>query len=211
MPPTDPLPTAVPNPPGTFDGIGYAAWERRGVPQTVDVDMDGDRALEQELQGILQRTVDRLASTGARDEALGQFEQRRFLGIRGKLLLTPTGRAWRLGVLLLGRDGHLYFVGTVTRAVDPRHPNNQSISGEQRRAERRAAYEGGFAQGEAVNHGYLSIAVDAGSLRSGCGPLRVEDDELLVQWAPGQRLLPLEQYLAERAGLLGIEDGWSDR
>jgi hypothetical protein len=175
-------------------------------------DPAADARLEKELSALLHSTADRLQTTGARDEALGEYRKRRgLMGLGGGVSLTPVGRAWRLGVLLLTPDARLFAVGSTTRAVPPRHPNNQSLSGEERRAHRAAAYEGKFPEGEVVNFDYTPLAIDADALREGAGPLGVAEGVVVVEWARGQKRVPLAGYLSERAGLLKLRDGWDER
>jgi hypothetical protein len=163
-----------------------------------------------ELRAQLALTAAWLEEYGARDEALARVESRRgILGIGARTRLEPLARGWRLGVLFLDRDGRLYAGGAVTRAVEPRHPNFQSVSGEERREMRRIALES-FPEGEVVNYGMEELALDADSLTRGSGPLRLVDGRVLVQWAPGQGLVPLDRYLEERCRLLVQHDGWDD-
>ena len=68
-----------------------------------------------DLAELLRDTVAALDAAGTPDEALGELRTSRFRAAR----FVPTGRAWRLGVLLLDRDGTLYETGNVTRAVEP--------------------------------------------------------------------------------------------
>jgi len=163
------------------------------------------------LAALLEGTARRLEERGARDEALGGFERTRgILGIGRRVVLASHGRVWRLGVLLLGHDRRLYAAGSVTRAVEPRHPNYQSLSGEERREIRRIALESGFAHGEVINFEVEELALDEESLRRGSGPLVLDGERLLVQWAPGQGFVPLAPYLEERGRLLSQHDGWDD-
>jgi hypothetical protein len=161
------------------------------------------------LMALLERTASWLDESGARDEALGALQRRRgLLGLGGGLRLVPHGRVWRLGVLLLDRERRLYAGGAVTRAVEPRHPNYQSVSGEERRELRRIALESGFPPGEVVNYDAEELPLDEESLRGGGGPLELADDALLVHWAAGQRAVDLARYLEERGRLLSGRDGW---
>jgi hypothetical protein len=126
---------------------------------------------------VLARTVAALEEAGVGDEALGVLvPARRF---RGEVI-KPAGRAWRLGALLLARDGTLYSTGEVTRAVEPlRGVANKSPDAEARREKRRAAVRGRFADGEVVNFGYTRL--DA------------------VPETVG--VVPVERYLGERVAL----------
>ncbi|MCU1423012.1 MAG: hypothetical protein JWN36_2663 [Microbacteriaceae bacterium] len=129
------------------------------------------------MDGVLARTVAALEEAGVGDEALGVLvPARRF---RGEVI-KPAGRAWRLGALLLARDGTLYATGEVTRAVEPlRGVANKSPDAEARREKRRAAVRGRFADGEVVNFGYTRL--DAVPEMVG--------------------VVPVERYLAERVAL----------
>src|SRR5215207_7427039 len=118
------------------------------------------------LAALLEVAARRLEERRARDEALGGFERTRgLLGLGRRTVLVSRGRVWRLGELLLGRDRRLYQAGSVTRAVEPRHPNYQSVSGEERREIRRIALESGFGHGEVVNFDAEELRLDEESLR----------------------------------------------
>lgn len=115
--------------------------------------------------------------------------------------MVPLGRVWRLGVFLLGVDGTLYATGHTTRAVDPKHPGYQSISAEERRDYRAAAFRGAFATGETVNFDAELIARDVEAE----SPLVLRGGQALVRWranAPDDALAPFASYLAERVELL---------
>ena len=170
-----------------------------------------DDRLTAELQELISSTIASLEASGAHDEALGEYRRRRgLLGIGGSVTLTPVGRAWRVGRLLISRDGGVFDVGATTRAVDPKHPNYQSVSGEDRRDDRRAAFEGDFAEGEVVNHDFTPLALDVEAIRSGTGPLHIDDGRFTIDWAKGQRPVPLAGYLVERVALLNKRDGWDE-
>lgn len=156
---------------------------------------------------LLERTAAELAAAGARDEALARFTPgRRILGVAGRPAMKPLGRVWRLGVLLLARDGTLLATGAITRAVEPGHPGHVAVSSEHRRAVRAAAHRGPFAEGESVNYDAEPIDLDPAALRGASGPLFLDDDgRLLVRWsasADDSVAAPFERYLAERADLL---------
>jgi hypothetical protein len=141
-----------------------------------------------ELDRLLRETVASLVAAGVADEALATVRTRRFL----PRTMVPAGRAWRLGVLLLDREGRLYETGSVTRAIVPlRGVANKSAEAEARRDDRRAAARGRFAEGEVVNFGF----------RPADEVVKVVDGVAVVRWnADSYR--PLEQYLAERVALL---------
>jgi hypothetical protein len=150
-----------------------------------------------ELATLLRRTVEELQSRGIPDEALAVAKDSRWRPRR----LVPVGRAWRLGVLLIDRDGRVYATGSVTRAIEPlRGVANKSADAEARREDRRAAVRGRFPVGETVNFGHESI--DPESIGAGSVPLSLgEDGVVLVRW-DGSATRPLEGYLAERLALL---------
>jgi len=168
-------------------------------------------ALAARLHELLTRTATDLTQLAAPDEALGVFTRGRgFARFRGADSIRPTGRAWRLGAVLLTRDGSLYATGKVTRAIVPlRGVTNRSPEADQRRAERLAASRGGFVEGENVNFGHVPIALDGESLARGSGPLSVQGGELFVRWASGDAthgISPLEPYLRDRLALLVAPD-----
>jgi hypothetical protein len=149
---------------------------------------------------------DRLREAGARDEALAMFvpEHRGRLFVK-KAAMVPQGRVWRLGVLLLDGDGVLYATGQTTRSLEPGRPAYQSLSAEQRREYRAAAFRAKFAPGETVNFNAPPIEPDPLSLQSATGPLFVRDGRALVRWSPtasDDSAVELEAYLADRVSLL---------
>jgi hypothetical protein len=158
-----------------------------------------------ELSGLLVATVARLRAAGVHDESLAVLKHSRgVLGLGASDSLVPAGRAWRLGVLLLGRDGSLYATGEVTRAVQPgRAAVNRSAAGEQRRAIRAMAARGNFPRGEVINYGWEPIALDAASLNSGVQRVSMENGAVLVRFGDGALgTAPLERYLDDRVGIL---------
>lgn len=171
--------------------------------------MDGERDVARAIDGIrdsLDAAVERLRSANAHDEALAIFvPPRRVLVVKRQARFIPIGRAWRLGVFLLDREGTLYETGSTTRAVAPGYPGFQSHSAEERRGYRAAAYLGPFLPGETVNFGATIIALDGDSLRSSHGPLFLHDTTALVRWnasATAETAMPFDAYLNERVGLL---------
>lgn len=142
-----------------------------------------------DLQGMLSRTIAQLDAGGVPDEALAVVREPRRIGplVRPQKFI-PQGRAWRLGALLVSRDGELYATGTVTRAIIPKDFSaNKSPSEAVRRELQRAAAKGPFRPGESVNHGY----------RPALGDLVIERDGALVVRLPDAEV-PLEAYLADR-------------
>jgi len=160
------------------------------------------------LDDLLARTVARLDSLGIADESLGEFRKPRRL-LPAPPSLAPTGRAWRLGVLLLDRERHLYATGEITRAIEPgRAAVNRSAEGERRRSDRMAAARGPFPRGEVVNYGYLPLALDDGSLADGSGPMSLVGEIVMVRWGDGFGELgvtPIEDYLDDRIALLSAD------
>ncbi|WP_291056902.1 hypothetical protein [Herbiconiux sp.] len=172
-----------------------------------------DDALAAHLATVLQRTAEALEASGARTEALADFQERRpILGIARSPIMVPRGRVWRLGVLLLDQHRALHTIGAVTRAVEPGRVTNQSARAEERRDYRRAAFQAKFAEGDTVNFDTTPIPLDGASIRGhghghdrAQGLLAERDGVLMVRWsrqAGEHALTPLEPYLAERAALL---------
>ncbi|MCR8671895.1 hypothetical protein, partial [Agrococcus sp. HG114] len=142
-----------------------------------------------------------LAEARARDEALAEHVvPKPLLGIARRPTMRPLGRAWRLGALLLERDGSVWRTGISTRVTEPGRPQFHSASVEQRRAYRAAALHGGFPLGETVNHGVSPIPLDE-ALIGAAGPLTVREGRALVRWG-ADAPVPLERYLDDLADLL---------
>ena len=140
--------------------------------------------------------VSGLVARGARDEALGVWRERKTFGVTRPPVIEPVGRAWRLGSLLLDREGNLYATGRVTRALEPRDYNSdKTVAGELRREEQRAAARGSFRAGETVN--FDVVLLDAEHPEP---PLALVDGELFV--VDNAVHAPLLRYLADRAELL---------
>ena len=58
------------------------------------------------LRALVEQAAADLAARGARTEALARYKPaRRIVVVKTAESLEPAGRAWRLGVLLLGTDG----------------------------------------------------------------------------------------------------------
>lgn len=172
-----------------------------------------DVALVRSVRALLAQTVESLEAIGAHDETIAELTRSRgFAVFRSRPRMAPLGRAWRLGVLLLDREGRLYSTGSITRAVEPGRVTNQSAAFEERRSYRTAAFRGPFSPGEVVNFDIIPIAIDADSLRAGSGPLFLDGDSdsdsdsdgVMVHWDshPGAGFARLDRYLAERTELL---------
>ena len=144
-----------------------------------------------DLPELLARTVAELERRGIPDEALATLRIPKF----GRARLVPAGRAWRLGVLLLDREGRLYETATVTRAVEPlRGVTNRSAEADARRELRHIAARSRFPEGEAVNVDPVPLNLD--------GPLSVVDGTVMIRWNAGGGIRPLDAYLADRLSLL---------
>jgi hypothetical protein len=156
------------------------------------------------VPGIVAATLERLRTSGAPLEALGELRRGRGIGpLRTAAALHPVGQAWRLGVLLLTTDGRVLATGEVTRAIEPKLAvTNRSESAERRRDFRRAAVRGRFPEGATINFGFTPVACDAEALLAGSGPLSIDGDTVVVQWSAHLGRRPLEAYLADRATLL---------
>lgn len=183
----------------------YGVRDHRQVNQSA-TPRDDQRAVDA-LREVLRRAVARLEAADARDEPLAEYvEAHRVLLVKRNPVLRPVGRAWRLGALMLGRDGTLYATGAIVRAREAGVRNYQSQSAEERRDLRAAALRGKFETGETVNHGWREISLDAASLRSGEGPVVfAPDGSLVVRWnaALGDSAVrDVAAYVDERVGLL---------
>ena len=163
------------------------------------------------LSELLRATAATLAAGGAKDEAIGELRPpRRILLVTRPAVMEPIGRAWRLGVLLIDREGRLYATGKITRAVVPGHPTWLSASVEQRRADRLAASRGRFASGEVINYDVTELPIDSDSLRSGSGPIALRDGEPVVRLATGGTV-SLAAYLADRVEVMNTNwDPWQE-
>lgn len=129
----------------------------------------------------------------------------RVLGFDRRAKLVPVGEVWHLGVFLMNAQGVLFEYGSSTRAVPPGHPGHVSISQEQRREYRDAAFRSGFAEGAVVNFDAKDIDLDIEHLRKSTGGLFVKDGNALVRWRSGvndDEAMPFETYMAERVELL---------
>lgn len=147
------------------------------------------------LADLLAQTVAELDRRRVPDEALARLRNPRF----GRQRLVATGRAWRLGVLLLDRDGRLYSTATVTRAIEPlRGVTNRSAEADARRGLRHLAARSGFPEGETIN--VDPVPIDVEELAA---PLLTVGDVVMIRWNSGDGVLPLEDYLADRLALLG--------
>ncbi len=128
--------------------------------------------------------IDALVESGVPDEALGVWRpEKKLFGVPRPPAMDPVGRVWRLGALLIDRDGALYATGKLTRAIVPKDFNaDKSLAGEAHREIQRAASRGSFRSGESVNYEWT----------------RLTPDEAAALVAPE----PVAKYLADRLALL---------
>lgn len=139
-----------------------------------------------DLDAILGDAVTRLADVP--DDALGILKLRRFAPPK----IVPAGRAWRLGSILLTRDGRLYRTGRTTRALEPKQfLANKSNEAAERREEQRAAMRGGFPVGDTVHFNHEPLE-----------PELVNGVWMIAWSATEQRRIPLAPFLDERIRLL---------
>lgn len=153
------------------------------------------------------RVAGDLRSSSARSEVLAEFAPgRRVLGLPRAARMTPTGRVWRLGVLLLDADGIMHATGRVVRAERPARKSVTAESVARQRAFRAAAVKGGIPEGETVNFDAASIDLDELGRDGESGPLVLDpaSGEVFVRWSPTRpdALTPLDAYLRDRADLL---------
>ncbi|MEO7374196.1 MAG: glutaminase [Terrimesophilobacter sp.] len=175
-----------------------------------DDDAIESSAVNGSVRELVARTIEVLDTRGVADEALGVMRPaHRILGLMRPAVIVPVGRAWRLGVLLIDRDGALYATGAVTRAITPkRGVANHSLAADARRELQRAAVRGSFAHGEVVNFGYSAISLDVVGPQEDAGPLSMDGTIVVVRWDTtdaGRASAPLETYLAERLSLLTVD------
>jgi hypothetical protein len=155
------------------------------------------------VRATIASAITELRSSGARTETLAEYRPaHRVLLIPWPAKFVMVCPVWRLGVVLLTRDGALFATGAVTRARDPKHPNYTSVSGEERRELREAARKAGFSNHDTLNFDALPLPLDdtLGKL----GPLVLRDGELTVSWNASrspETLRPFASYLRERVEL----------
>lgn len=168
-----------------------------------------DEAAVMRARGHVARAVADLAAASARSEVLADFvPERRILGVPRAARMAPTGRVWRLGVLLLDAEGVVYATGRVIRAGRSARKSITANAVAEQRAYRAAAVKGGIAEGETVNFDASPIALELEALRTRVGPLVLASvgsvPEVVVRWDPNRAdaVIPLGAYLADRVDLL---------
>ena len=177
-------------------------------------DHDRDGLLVVGIRDAIALAVNQLGAANARTEALATYvpPHQVMVIIRKDAALIPLGRVWRLGVFLLDQAGTLSATGATTRAVPPGYRGFQSVSAEDRRGYRSAAFRGPFAAGETINFDAASIDLDPDALRTSTGPLFVHGDRALVRWNPSATeatSIDFGAYLAERVSLLLEPPEWA--
>ena len=151
-----------------------------------------------------------LSASDARSELLAELvPERRVLGVPRAARMTPIGRVWRLGVLLLDGDGGVFAVGQVVRAERPARRSITAEAVAEQRALRAAAVKGGIPEGETVNFAVRRVDFDELARLGASGPLVLSEEygaggKVLVRWSPAQpdALIDLASYLADRVELL---------
>ncbi|CAM5428434.1 hypothetical protein [Leifsonia shinshuensis] len=189
---------------GDADSLGpEAAGAGAAEAKNADAGTADAEAVDR-VRAALADAVRRLEEAEARDEALAVLvPRRRRFGIPREPVLRPTGRVWRLGVLLLARDGTLHATGQLVRATPPGRTQYVSVSAETRRAYRAAAERGHFRDGETVDFDAPEIELTVEGLRATTGPLLLRDGQALVRWsAASEQTVGFHDYLAERVDLL---------
>lgn len=154
-----------------------------------------------DLSALIARTIEQLDAAGVAEEWLATLKPGRRIGpITTAQRLVPVGRAWRLGELLIDREGHLYSTGSVTRAGQPTDfAANKSPAEQERREFQRAAVRGSFATGSSVNFGYQAVSPgETARVHTANGVLTLRLPHAEV---------PLETYLADRVRF-AITPGW---
>ncbi|GAA2171755.1 hypothetical protein GCM10009846_06800 [Agrococcus versicolor] len=157
------------------------------------------------VRAALADAVRRLEAAGAREEALGEVViPRRMLGMGKPPRIERRGAVWRVGALLLDRDGGVHATGTSTRVADPGRPQGLTASVELRRAERVAAIAGGFELGEVVNHATTPIAIDESLVDAPADAvLAIRGGVAWVRWGrTAAERTRLDAYLADQLDLL---------
>ena len=160
-----------------------------------------------EAQASVASLAARLAASRRPGELLAEtVPARKALGlIPRRASMRRVGEGWRLGVLLVTREGELFAARQVFRAARQVLPGHQSTSAQQRLARRLVALDAGFPDGSTIVLYAPRIPLDdAEAMRAHAGPVVVRDGRLLVRWMPGSpddALTALDAYLNERLDL----------
>lgn len=146
------------------------------------------------LSRLGREIASRLAAAGVPDEQLAELVPARRVGpfTRGPRFVA-AGRAWRLGAVLVDREGRMWSTGTATRAVEPRpFASDKTLAGEQRREVQRLAARA-FRDGETVDFVHRPLDIGEG------GAVIERDGELLLRLPDAE--VALADYLEDRATL----------
>jgi len=168
--------------------------------------MDDAEALR-DARLALAAVAARLAEAGiVPDQLADKVGARRMLGVipRSATMLR-TGEGFRLGVLIVTRDGDAYAPDTTVRATRQQLPGHQAESAQERRALRLTALSAGFDDGAVVDLDARLLPLDdPAAMRAEVSPLVLREGRVLVRWmtsAPDSTLRPLAGYLKEREQL----------
>jgi len=149
----------------------------------------------------------RLADAGITpDQLADRVGARRMLGVIPRsATMRRTGEGWRLGVLIVTRNGDAYAPDTTVRATRQQLPGHQAESAQKRRALRLTALSAGFHDGAIVDLDARRLPLDdPAAMHAEVSPLVLREGRVLVRWmtsAPDSTLRPLADYLHEREQL----------
>ena len=154
---------------------------------------------------VINLSIATLREAGVPLEELAEYVPRRprLIG-SSRAHFRSLGQVWHLGVLLISPGGSVFSTGASTRAVRPRHPNNQSVSAEARRHFRDTAFTGPFEEGATVNYDVRPVDFSATDLGDPLSAVFESDGRLLVRWRPGAdetNSIPFADYMAEKVAL----------
>lgn len=138
---------------------------------------------------------------GSPQEGLGEWAPtRRLFGLGRAPRIVPAGRAWHVGVLLIG-DAEAYGTGEVLRARTGAVRGYTATAQRERSDRAAAAARGGFADGEVIHLGFTPIDLSALARGEASGPLRTVHEVPHVVWSALAPPRPLADYLTEQLDL----------
>lgn len=154
---------------------------------------------------VISESIAALQAAGVPLEELAEYVPRRpRLFGSSRAHFRSLGQVWHLGVLLVSPDGSVASTGSSTRAVRPRHPNNQSVSAEARRHFRDTAFKGPFQEEATINYDVRPVDFSPEGLQDPLSRVFEFEGRLLVRWRPGAdetNSIPFENYIAEKVAL----------